>query len=245
MKATSLHFQNIPFLFLKYFRFPNCSTFYEITFFFLWEFTCNLVCLHFWKTHCAGCVYCMNSYLLGLFKTVNEGNWPNLHMTATSSPSWCVCVVFTRGSTHKTCSFFKKIELFFIGSIYNFFLLYLFYLSSLHSPLSNNIETKRGKIIYSWKITKFRDINGSVKTFVTHRMCFFQNNVKMRFHKSRKVAPCSAAPMWTTQNGVEWRKTVLVGTKKNWCSSMRKPVPLFACEHLKKKPKFRKNVVRG
>ncbi len=33
MKATSLHFQNIAFLFLKYFQFSNCSAFNEITFF--------------------------------------------------------------------------------------------------------------------------------------------------------------------------------------------------------------------
>ncbi len=33
MKAASLHFQNIAFLFLKYFQFSNCSAFYEITFF--------------------------------------------------------------------------------------------------------------------------------------------------------------------------------------------------------------------
>ncbi len=58
MKATSLHFQNIAFLFLQYFRFLNRSTFYGITFFltgiymqfglftFLKDSLCQLPLLH-------------------------------------------------------------------------------------------------------------------------------------------------------------------------------------------------------
>ncbi len=46
----------------------------------------------------------------------------------------------------------------------------------------------------------------------------------------------------TKANSAKWSrmalKTALVGTKKNRCSSMRKLVPLFACEHLKKKTKI-------
>ncbi len=52
--------------------------------------------------------------------------------------------------------------------------------------------------------------------------------------------PRSATPKQTVQNRGEWRKTVLVSSKKSLHSSMRKPIPLFGHEHSKKKPKVRR-----
>ncbi len=52
--------------------------------------------------------------------------------------------------------------------------------------------------------------------------------------KLRHAAPHQSKQRKTEQNGAKLRLLLL---KKNRCSSMRKPVPLFACEQSKKEPK--------
>ncbi len=80
--------------------------------------------------------------------------------------------------------------------------------------------------------------NGRVGLFdYTDKVSSCYNTGKAYFHRAR-----SAAPKRTAQNRAERRKTALISTKKNRCSSMCKPVPLFVNEYLKKRPKILQNM---